>query len=124
MLNEDEVAHEDEEASKEFGQEIRRRRIALELTLPELAERSGLSPNYIGAIELGQRDPSLSTIRALARGLGVMPGELLGMVPNLSAAAIELAMLVDGQDPAILEALLQIARAGTKKRRGKTPSPG
>jgi transcriptional regulator with XRE-family HTH domain len=57
----------------DFGKEVRRRREALGLTLEELAERAGLTPNYVGTVETGKRDPSLSTVLALAKGLRVPP---------------------------------------------------
>ncbi len=56
--------------------EVRRRRHAQGLTLEALGAGSGLTPNYIGGIETGQRDPSLSTMRKLAAGLGAPLGEL------------------------------------------------
>jgi transcriptional regulator with XRE-family HTH domain len=70
-----------------FGRDVRRRREALGITLDELAERAGISPNFLGAIELGKREPSLSTIVELAMGLGVTPGELLCGLDGLSLAA-------------------------------------
>lgn len=79
----------------DFGLEVRRRREAQGLTLEGLAARSGLTPNYIGTIENGRRDPSLSTIRALAGGLNATPGELLGTSPQRSPAAEEIARLFD-----------------------------
>ena len=79
----------------ELGNEIRRRREALNWTLPDLAERAGLTPNYIGTIEKGQRDPSVSTLRAIAHGLGIELGELFGQVPEVSPAAMEIATLSD-----------------------------
>lgn len=48
-----------------------------ELTLRELAERSGISKDAISEIERGRRQPRVSTIMALAEGLGVDPQELL-----------------------------------------------
>ncbi len=78
-----------------FGREIKRRREALGWTLEELAERAKLSPNYIGTIENGRRDPSLSTVLALAKGLKVAPGELLGPVKDLSAEAYEIGRAFD-----------------------------
>jgi transcriptional regulator with XRE-family HTH domain len=73
----------------EFGREVRRRREALGLTLEGLAERAELTPNYIGTIENGKRDPSITTIAAIAKGLDLAPGELLGEVPELSPILIE-----------------------------------
>jgi len=87
------------------------------MTLEELAERAGLTPNYIGTIENGKRDPSLSTIAALAKGLGVAPGELFGSLPEISVAAEEAGGLFDKAAPEIQMALLAILRATGKKPR-------
>jgi transcriptional regulator with XRE-family HTH domain len=64
-----------------FGRKIRRLRTALGWTVAVLAERAGLSPNYLGAIEIGTREPSLSAIAAVAGALGVSIGELFGEHP-------------------------------------------
>jgi transcriptional regulator with XRE-family HTH domain len=101
----------------EFGREVRRRREALGLTLEGLAERSELTPNYIGTIENGKRDPSISTISAIARGLDLAPGELLGEIPELSPMLIEVGRLFDGTSPEIQAAVLSIMRAASKIRR-------
>jgi transcriptional regulator with XRE-family HTH domain len=100
-----------------FGDTIRRRRERLGLTLEQLAERSGLSPNYIGSVENRRRDPSLSTVLALAKGLRAPPGELLGSVPNLSASALEAARLFEQASPEDQESLLRILRSLTRRRR-------
>ena len=100
-----------------FGLEIHRRREAKGMTLDQLAERSGLTPNYIGTIENGYRDPSLSTICALAKGLGVMPGELLGGAPGLSAAGYEAGWLYDQGSPEVQVGHLKLLRATSTKRR-------
>jgi transcriptional regulator with XRE-family HTH domain len=94
----------------EFGNEVRRRRLALNLTLEELAERAGLTSNYIGTIENGHRDPSLSTIQLIARGLGVSPGELFGTLPDLSPKAVEMGKLFDGAPRDVQSAVLMILR--------------
>jgi transcriptional regulator with XRE-family HTH domain len=101
----------------DFGREVRRRREALGLTLEQLAESSELTPNYIGTIENGKRDPSLSTVLALARGLRVPPAELFGGVEDLTPAATEAGRLFDAAPPEVQEAVLQILRAVTRKRR-------
>jgi transcriptional regulator with XRE-family HTH domain len=88
-----------------FGREVRRRRGALGLTLEQLAERSGLTPNYIG------------TVLALAKGLGVAPGELLGGVGELSPVSTEAATLIETLSPDVQVALLELLRALARKRR-------
>lgn len=42
-----------------------------------LARRAGLSRTYVTRLELGQQDPSLSTLVALAKALKVSLGELV-----------------------------------------------
>lgn len=60
------------------------------MSLETLAERAELTPNYVGGIENGVRDPSLSTLIALAQGLNVNPRDLLPpieLTPEAKAAA-------------------------------------
>jgi transcriptional regulator with XRE-family HTH domain len=101
----------------EFGTEIRRRRLALGMTLEQLAEGSKLTPNYIGTIENGKRDPSLSTVLALARGLRVEAAELFGGVDDMSAAATEAGLLFESAPPEVQEAVLQLLRSVSRRRR-------
>jgi transcriptional regulator with XRE-family HTH domain len=104
-------------AALELGNEIKRRREALGWTLPELAERADLTPNYIGTIENGLRDPSISTLRAIARGLGIEPGELLTQAPELSAEALEIAKLVDKVPSEVRHSVRAILAAFLRLRR-------
>lgn len=60
-----------------FGREVRRLRKARGLTIERLAERAELSTNYLGAVERGEKNPSLTTITNIARGLNVSVGALL-----------------------------------------------
>jgi transcriptional regulator with XRE-family HTH domain len=101
-----------------FGREIRRRREAHGMTLEQLAEVAELTPNYIGTIENGGRDPSLSTVVALAKGLRIPPAELFGGIQDLSPSATEAGLLFDGCQPEIQEAVLTILRVARKRRAG------
>ena len=103
----------------DFGREIRRRRETLGLTLEQLAEASKLTPNYIGTIENGKRDPSLSTVMALARGLRVAPAEPFGGIMDLSPPATEAGLLFDGSPTDVQEAVLQILRTVSKRKQKK-----
>jgi len=60
-----------------FAAMIRRRRYELSLTQEELAERAGFHVNYIGGIERAERNPSLTSLYALAKGLKVPTKEIL-----------------------------------------------
>jgi transcriptional regulator with XRE-family HTH domain len=87
------------------------------MTIEGLAERAGLTPNYVGTIETGRRDPSLSTIVSLARALSVSPSELLGGLDGLSPRALEVARLVDGVPSDVQDAIARLLRATQKRRR-------
>jgi transcriptional regulator with XRE-family HTH domain len=52
-----------------FGMNVRRLRQRAGLSQEELADRSGLHRTYVGGIERGERNPSLTNIVALAVGL-------------------------------------------------------
>lgn len=108
-----------------FAVEVRRRREKLGLTLEELAVRSNLTPNYIGTIEHGKRDPSLSTVLAIARGLRIHPSELFGGIDRLSQPATEAGQLFDVVTPDVQEAVLQLLRSVSRRRRhpsGSSPT--
>lgn len=55
----------------EFGQNIRRRRLALGWSQESLAERTGLHRTYVGSVERGERNVGLDNIHAIAAALGV-----------------------------------------------------
>jgi transcriptional regulator with XRE-family HTH domain len=62
---------------KQMGSRIRRLRKAKDMSQAELAKRAKLTRVYVTRLEAGQQDPSLSTINALAKALGVPVTELL-----------------------------------------------
>lgn len=55
----------------DIGRAIRFCRQQKGLTQPQLAERAALSTSYLSVLETGKRDPSLSSLQSIARGLGV-----------------------------------------------------
>lgn len=60
-----------------FAAVVRRRRHLLSITQKELAERAGFHVNYIGGIERAERNPSLTSMVSLAKGLECSLKELL-----------------------------------------------
>ncbi len=54
-----------------FGQRLREQRLKQNLTLEQLAEKANLSPNYVGMVERGLKEPGLATIVKLLNGLNV-----------------------------------------------------
>jgi transcriptional regulator with XRE-family HTH domain len=59
------------------GQKLATVRESLQLTVEQLAERSGCDPALIGRIEAGELVPSLAPLIRLSRALGVRLGTLL-----------------------------------------------
>jgi len=59
-----------------FGQAVRKRRMALNLSQEVLAERADLHRTYVADIERGVRNVSLKNIHKLARALGVSLSDL------------------------------------------------
>jgi transcriptional regulator with XRE-family HTH domain len=65
------------ERLKTLGGQVRTRRLAAGLSQEALADKAQLHRTYIGTIERGERNLSLSNLYALADALGVGPSELL-----------------------------------------------
>jgi transcriptional regulator with XRE-family HTH domain len=47
------------------------------MTQEALAEKAGISRTYLARLELGQQDPTLTTLKNLAKALKVTVGELV-----------------------------------------------
>jgi transcriptional regulator with XRE-family HTH domain len=56
---------------------VRELRKARDLTQEALADHSGLTTNYVGDAERGERNVSVRALWALADGLGIPTSELL-----------------------------------------------
>ena len=54
-----------------LGNRIRARRIAAKLSLRELAARTGLTASFISQVERGQTNPSIDSLRLIAKALKV-----------------------------------------------------
>ncbi|WP_432349989.1 helix-turn-helix transcriptional regulator (plasmid) [Shinella yambaruensis] len=59
---------------------LRRMRHDKNITQEELADRSGLSARYIGAIERGDKSATVTVLGKISEALGVNPAELLASV--------------------------------------------
>ena len=65
-------------AIQRFGKQLQRLRTRRGLTQEQLAVTAGLPRTFLTRLELGQHDPSLSTLVRLAKALRVSVTELLG----------------------------------------------
>lgn len=65
---------------KEFyyllGKNIKKRRLELKLTQQELADKLGMSLNFIGKVEVAFSKPSLDTLIQIAKALDTTVSEL------------------------------------------------
>jgi transcriptional regulator with XRE-family HTH domain len=60
-----------------FGTRLQQLRAEREMSQADLAKASGVSREYIARLELGQQDPTLGTMRKLAKALKVKVGKLV-----------------------------------------------
>lgn len=68
---------EDRKELKELGARIKRHREAMELSQEEFAQKCGLSKNYIGMLERGERNPSYLTLVQIAKRSNIFIVELV-----------------------------------------------
>jgi transcriptional regulator with XRE-family HTH domain len=72
------------ENAQNLGRMLKMRRLMVPLTLRELALATGISASHLGRIERGERFPSASVLRQMARPLGLEEGELFQLAGYLS----------------------------------------
>jgi len=65
-----------------LGHVIREARGDSRISQEELGLRTGVHRNYIGGIERGERNPSVTTVAVLADELGVKMSELFARAGN------------------------------------------
>lgn len=90
---------------------IREKRNSQHLTQEELAEKVNLSTGMIGQIERGETMPSIESLNAIIKELGIDPRSLLGDTPPSNAELAELYMIASRMNPEQQHLLLKIARA-------------
>ena len=66
-----------DESASEIGRKVRHLRVAAGLTQTALAKRSGLDRTHLSRLERGSLEPTLSTLKRLAKTLQVTPRSLL-----------------------------------------------
>jgi transcriptional regulator with XRE-family HTH domain len=103
-----------------LGSLLRAQRIAADLSLRELSERTKVSNAYLSQLERGLHEPSLSVLRAVSAALGMPLGSLLTRVGMLEAGGDDEPALRDTEaailrDPELSEpqrtALLSVYRS-------------
>ena len=64
-------------SQKKFGENMRKRRLIMDISQEELSFRAGLHRNYISDVERGTRNVSLKDIEKIAHGLDTSLYKLL-----------------------------------------------
>lgn len=65
-----------------FGRVLRKLRVKAGLTQEQLGFDANLRRTYVSILELGQQQPTLTTIMKIAKALGVRAGELISLVED------------------------------------------
>ncbi len=65
------------EAVVHIGDRVKRERVKLAIRQDDLARKAGITPTTLSRIERNESEPHVSTIRALAKALGVTPADLI-----------------------------------------------
>ena len=86
-----------EEAKRVLGRKIALLRKQEGLTQSELAEKLGVSDNFVGQIERGQNAPSLENLVRIANTLKVEVGDLFGgkSTPKVSELPLKMEKEID-----------------------------
>jgi transcriptional regulator with XRE-family HTH domain len=67
---------------KRLGRTVRRLRTAGDFSQESFADHIGMHRTYMGAVERGEQNISLSSLERIAKGLGLEPWELLKEASN------------------------------------------
>ena len=81
----------DSDSRENLGRLVRQQRVTIPLTLQQLAAASGVSASHLGRIEKGQRFPSASILRRIAKPLGFDEDELFTLAGYLSPQSASIA---------------------------------
>ena len=71
-----------------IGRAIRAQRHSRGSSIEALAGKAGIDPAYLGAIERGDRNPTLDVVDRICFGLGVEPSDLFTRDVSLSDDAL------------------------------------
>lgn len=72
-----------------FGQVLRRKREAVNLTQEQLAFEAGLHRTYVSLLERGLKSPTLDVIFRLSKDLHILPSEVIREVEALQSISYD-----------------------------------
>ena len=89
-----------------LARNLKENRRKLGITQPELAERAGMSTQYLAMIEIARKFPTADIIERLAAALGINPHELFSVSVSPERAMEQLQQtILDNMDRAMEHAL-------------------
>lgn len=105
----------DDSLQKRLGTKVRSLRKAKGLSISKVADVADLDVSFLGQIELGKRDPSLSSLAKIAKGLGVPVAEFFSdMKPSTISIdekiVQEIGIVVHGRTEAQKDDILAILK--------------
>ncbi len=71
---------ESEAVKEAFGRVLRAKRKVLGLSQEELAARAGIAMRYVSLLECNKRQPTISTLHALAAALGMSMSDFVAEI--------------------------------------------
>lgn len=93
------ISEADAVSAGRLGARVRELRRGRELTLEELAERSGVSRAMISKLERGEKNPTLVVAAKLAEGFGVTLSQLVGMEEQREVVVVHRDRRIVMRDP-------------------------
>lgn len=63
--------------AKQVGQRVRQIRTDQSMAQSQLASAAGVSKSFISQVERGVKTPGMRSLTAIAKALGVLPGDLM-----------------------------------------------
>jgi transcriptional regulator with XRE-family HTH domain len=98
-----------------LAQNLKKYRKRLGITQPQLAERAGVSTNYLGMIEVARNFPTADVLERLAAALGIKPNELFSVSDSPEIAMEQLQMAILGKLDQKLVSFDQVIDCAVKK---------
>jgi len=91
---------------RDLGRRVRQRRVMMELTQEELAEKAGISCSFVGHIERGEKKFSIGTLVALCNAMEISPNYLLQ--DSLDVTVLTSGVDVGAENKALFEGMMNL----------------
>jgi len=95
-----------------FGRNIRAARDSANISREVASERAGITVEYLGEVERGEKWPTLKVIRAIARGLEISPAKFFEFDDQDPGTAIQrLRATLENRTPEQQQLALRVVKA-------------